>query len=82
MDRLVLSRGPGIFDSPVVGLPSELLRVFHEHLCHLSVLRILGVRGLEEHAQRDEGHLDRADGGPTASESVETDRSLEETSPS
>lgn len=47
--RLLAGRA-GVLDGPVVCHTLEEVVIFHHHLGDLGVLRVFGVRGLEEHA--------------------------------
>lgn len=76
MRKKLPPRRAGVLDGPLVGFAGEVVGPLHHHLGHLGVLRVLGVWRLEEHAERDEGHLNGAHGRPPGAERVEADGSL------
>lgn len=54
----------GVLDSPLLGLGGKLLGLVDHHGGNLCVLRVFGVRRLEEHSEGDEGCLDSLYGRP------------------
>ena len=66
----IFRSGSGILDGPVVGFLGVGFGVGLEHVGDFGVLRIVGVRAVEEGSQGDESSLDGLDGGPAGTECI------------